>query len=64
MTTPALLRELAALRLLADAVREEEREPCGGTVHRMREALRDADAAQGRPSSQWMDTTPALLEDR
>ena len=51
--TESLARELTALRVLADAVRAGEREPCGGTVHDMRRALRDVDLAQNRSSREW-----------
>jgi hypothetical protein len=44
---------MAVLRRLADAVREEERNPCGSTVHSMRAALRDVDVEQGKDSD-WM----------
>jgi hypothetical protein len=54
---PELETEIAALRRLADAVRDEERNPCGSTVESMRDALRDVDGAQGR-KSEWMDADP------
>jgi hypothetical protein len=49
----AMDREIAALRTLAEAVREHEREPNGGNVNRMRDALRTVDVAQGRKPAEW-----------
>jgi hypothetical protein len=60
---PEIERELASLRRLAEAVRNEERNPCGDTVTRMRFALRDVDEAQGR-RSEWMGPANAAADER
>jgi predicted hydrolase (HD superfamily) len=51
----AMEAELAVLRELAERVRDHEREPCGGTVNRMRDALRAVDRASGLDSAAWME---------
>lgn len=53
--------ELNALRMLAESVRDHERDPCGGNVTRMRDALRTVDAAQGRKPGEWDGTGKKCL---